>query len=92
MAGDVVEVEHRRPVQRGGQPPGEGGLPGAGVPVDADQPDRSEGRREPAQPGGEVLNGDSRGCGAVWGFSGKSLVGAHGGGAAEVAGRKKVTL
>ncbi len=59
VAGDVVEVQHRRPVQRGGQAPGEGGLSGAGVPVDTDEPDRSQGGGKPAQPGGEVVNGDS---------------------------------
>ncbi|GGW51090.1 hypothetical protein GCM10010503_30150 [Streptomyces lucensis JCM 4490] len=86
MAGDVVEMQHRRPAQRGGQPSGEGGLPGAGVPVHADQPDRPQGGRKPAQPVGEVLNGDSRGV-VRWGaFSGNSLVAAPGGGATVRAG------
>ncbi|BDH04942.1 hypothetical protein HEK131_21690 [Streptomyces seoulensis] len=59
VAGDVVQVQHRCPAERGGQVPGEGGLPGARVSVDADQPDRPQGGGEAAQTAGEVVNGDS---------------------------------
>ncbi|GHE02453.1 hypothetical protein GCM10010339_25730 [Streptomyces alanosinicus] len=62
VAGDVVEVQHRGPAESLGQLSGEGGLPRTGVPVDTDQPDRSEGGGKPAQPGGEIANGGSR----VW--------------------------
>jgi hypothetical protein len=56
VAGDVVEVEHRGVAQFPGQLPGERGLSGAGVSVDADEADRAAGRREAAEPGGEVVN------------------------------------
>lgn len=59
---DVVEVQYGRAAQGRGQPFRERGLPGARVPVDADQADGAGGGRQPAQVGGEIVNGWSR----VW--------------------------
>ncbi|GAA5047945.1 hypothetical protein GCM10023336_13730 [Streptomyces similanensis] len=68
MAGDVVQVQHRRVVQRRGQASGERGLPGAGVPVDADETDRTAGRRKAAELGGEGVDGGSRSASAAAGI------------------------
>lgn len=61
VAGDVVEAQHRRAAEGVGQMSGERGLSGAGVPVDADQTDRTAGRGQPAEPGGEVVDDGSWG-------------------------------
>jgi hypothetical protein len=52
-------MQHGGAAERGGQPGGEGRLPGARVPVDADQPDRPAGGRQPAQEEGEIVDGGS---------------------------------
>ncbi|TQJ47669.1 hypothetical protein FBY34_7105 [Streptomyces sp. SLBN-115] len=58
VAGEVVETQDRRAPQRLGEPSGQGGLPRAGVSVDTDQPDRPTGRRQTAQTGGELTEGE----------------------------------
>ncbi|GGV61411.1 hypothetical protein GCM10010340_30380 [Streptomyces griseoloalbus] len=62
VTGDVVEPQHGSAVQNLRQLSGERRLPGAGVSVDTDEPDRAAGRAEPADTGGEIVNGWFPGC------------------------------